>query len=58
MQFNIGDIIKVYSTFDFSEVAAIIVEVRGENLRVRYLDRLDEAALWYRDDEVIEDNTP
>jgi hypothetical protein len=57
MQFNIGDIIKVYSTFDFSEVAAIIVEVRGENLRVRYLDRLDEAALWYQDDEVIEEET-
>ena len=57
MQFNIGDIIKVYSTFDFSEVATIIVEVRGENLRVRYLDRLDEAALWYQDDEVIEEET-
>lgn len=57
MQFNIGDIIKVYSTFDFSEVAAIIVEVRGENLRVRYLDRLDEAALWYQEDEVIEEET-
>lgn len=57
MQFNIGDIIKVYSTFDFSEVAAIIVEVRGENLRVRYLDSMDKPALWYRDDEVIEEET-
>jgi hypothetical protein len=57
MQFNVGEIVKVYSTFDFSEVAAIIVEVRGENLRVRYLDRLDEAALWYQDDEVIEEET-
>jgi hypothetical protein len=57
MQFNVGEIVKVYSTFDFSEVAAVIVEVKGKNLRVKYLDRMDEAALWYMDDEVIEEET-
>ena len=57
MPFKVGEIVKVYSTFDFSEVAAIIVEVRGENLRVRYLDSMDKPALWYRDDEIIEEET-
>ena len=57
MQFKVGEIVNVYSTFDFTEVAALIVEVKGENLRVKYLDRMDEAALWYQEDEVIEEET-
>ena len=57
MEFKVGEIVNVYSTFDFTEVAALIVEVKGENLRVKYLDRMDEAALWYQEDEVIEEET-
>ena len=53
MQFKVGEIVNVYSTFDFTEVAALIVEVKGENLRVRYLDSMDVPALWYQEDEVI-----
>ena len=57
MQFKVGEIVNVYSTFDFTEVAALIVEVKGENLRVRYLDSMDKPALWYQEDEVIEEET-
>lgn len=57
MEFKVGKIVNVYSTFDFTEVAALIVEVKGKNLRVKYLDRMDEAALWYQEDEVIEEET-
>ena len=57
MQFKVGEIVNVYSTFDFTEVAALIVKVKGENLRVRYLDSMDKPALWYQEDEVIEEET-
>lgn len=55
MPFKVGEIVKVYSTGDLSLTAALIVEVRGENLRVKYLDSMDKPALWYRDDEIIEE---
>jgi hypothetical protein len=57
MPFKVGEIVKVYSTGDLSLTAALIVEVRGENLRVKYLDSMDKPALWYRDDEIIEEET-
>jgi len=57
MQFKVGEIVKVYSTGDLSVTAALIVEVRGINLRVKYLDSMDKPALWYRDDEIIEEET-
>jgi len=57
MQFKVGEIVKVYSTGDLSVTAALIVEVKGINLRVRYLDSMDKPALWYQEDEVIEEET-
>jgi len=57
MPFKVGEIVKVYSTGDLSLTAALIVEVRGINLRVKYLDSMDKPALWYRDDEIIEEET-
>jgi len=57
MPFKVGEIVKVYSTGDLSVTAALIVEVIGVNLRVKYLDSMDKPALWYRDDEIIEEET-
>jgi hypothetical protein len=54
MQFKVGDIVHVYSIIDSSKVAAIIVEVKGFDFRVKYLHRIDAAPLWYSHYDILD----